>query len=230
VIEIALVRLCQLDNLIPLSQLAQWLAKDGAASSPASRNATVNSVTRTVVSATASEIEKKKLDGAESTERELIPLAPENTEAIRQQLIAKAGLALGSELRRISNVAISGPNTLVLHFPARYNQRGDQILDGTRRAELEELLRGITGQACQIRIEFVAEQANQQSNGAAAPPADAPYQKARRQRAELMQLPLVSKAMDVLGAQIVGVDDEFGKEVGVKTAAGSLTESAELEM
>jgi DNA polymerase-3 subunit gamma/tau len=221
VIEIALVRLCQLDNLVSLSQLAQWVAKDGASSSPTLRTSSASSASRTAADSTATVgIEKKKPDGDEVSGKQLLPFVSENVEAIRQQLIIKSGLALGSDLRRISNVAISAPNTLVLSFPARYNQRSDQILDAARRAELEELLHGITGQACQIRIDLVAEQAYQQANGAAVPAADAPYQKARRQRAELMQLPLVSKAMDVLGAQIVGVDDEFGKDEAAKTAAG----------
>jgi hypothetical protein len=36
--------------------------------------------------------------------------------------------------------------------------------------------------------------------------------KKQRQRAEIAQLPLVGKAMDVLGGQIVHVDDDFGAE------------------
>jgi hypothetical protein len=51
--------------------------------------------------------------------------------------------------------------------------------------------------------------------------------KARRQRAEVMQMPLVAKAAAVLGAQIVGVDDDFGKEL--PATAGPLADLPEEE-
>ena len=216
VLEIALVRLCQLDNLVSLSQLAQWLAQDGdapraGASPPAPRSLPAN--------AAGAAIEKKKPEDDALAAVKVIPLRPENLAEIRQQLLIQAGLTVGAELRRVSAVAISAPNTLVLQVPARYNLRSDQFLEGTRRTEVEQLASKIVGQACQIRVEIVAEETNGQSAGASASQ-EAPHEKARRQRAELMLLPLVSRAMQALSAQIVGVDHEFGTSGTDKPAAG----------
>jgi hypothetical protein len=36
--------------------------------------------------------------------------------------------------------------------------------------------------------------------------------KKQRQRSEIAQVPLVGKAMDVLGGQIVQIDDDFGAQ------------------
>jgi hypothetical protein len=71
------------------------------------------------------------------------------------------------------------------------------------------LLRKITGRPCQVRVEYVG-------NGAAANPAEAAADagqqpsRYRRQRAEALQEPLLKRAIDVLGAQVIHVDDGFG--------------------
>ncbi len=206
ILEIALVRLCQLDNLVSLSQLAQYLAKEGTAASAGPAPAVARAAS--TVAGQGSSEKKKVEDEAESTAAAL-PLRPENLPEIRQQLIVQAGLTIGSELRRVVSLAISAPNTLVFHVPARYNLRSEQILEGQRRAEVEELASRIVGQPCRISVEIVADEANGPSV-AATPSQEAPHEKARRQRAELMLMPIVSKAIQALGAQIVGVDDEFG--------------------
>lgn len=208
VLEIALVRLCQLENLISLSQLAQSLA-NGAAGS----GAPVASLglSRSGVSAPAVAGEKKKVADDSAAEGEKMPLRPENLGAIRQQLIKKSGLTIGSELRRVISLAISAPNTLVFQVPSRYNLRSDQVFEGKRRAEIEELATAVVGQPCQIRIEIVADEANSHAATPGLASEEAPHVRARRLRAEVMQMPLVTKAAQVLGAQIVGVDDDFGK-------------------
>jgi hypothetical protein len=74
---------------------------------------------------------------------------------------------------------------------------------------IEEWLRRITGQACQLRIEAVSGGPTAESAGAADDSASLPS-RYRRQRAEVQQEPLLKRAIDVLGAQIVHVDDGFG--------------------
>jgi hypothetical protein len=73
---------------------------------------------------------------------------------------------------------------------------------------VEEALRKLTGQAWDIRFESV-------SNDAAAPAvavaeADKSQSRYRRQRAEVMQEPLLKRASEALGAQIVQMDEDFG--------------------
>jgi hypothetical protein len=76
-------------------------------------------------------------------------------------------------------------------------------------ARLEELLRRMTGQSCQLRVEGVSGSSAGETPEAADDPANPPS-RYRRQRAEAVQDPLLKRAIDVLGAQIVHVDDGFG--------------------
>src|SRR4030095_3581421 len=114
VLEIALVRLCQLDNLVSLSQLAQWLGKDGAAASTGPANTDSRPM---AVGSPPGSVEKKKVEDEVPAAGGQLPVRAENLPAIRQQLLVQAGLTIGSELRRVSGLAISGPNSLVLQVP-----------------------------------------------------------------------------------------------------------------
>ena len=156
--------------------------------------------------------EKKKL-AASQPPVAAITLTKESLDDIWQQVLSEVGFILASALRKVSDVAIFGPNTLVLRIPAAYNPPGDQYLDVNRLAKVEEVLTRIVGEPCSLRLEMAA----------AAPAENGPLQekpdpamtgaaKKQRQRAEVAQLPLVGKAMDVLGGQIVHMDDDFGRE------------------
>jgi DNA polymerase-3 subunit gamma/tau len=218
VLEIALVRLCQLENLISLTQLAQTLA-NGAV--PSGSSGSAPTAARAGVTPSAIGAEKKKVEDDAAAEGETVPLRPENLGVIREQLVKKSGLTIGSELRRVISLAISAPNTLVFRVPSRYNLRSDQVFEGTRRAEIEELTATVVGQRCQVSVEIVAEEVVGQAAPVSIATEEAPHVKARRQRAEVLQMPLVAKAAEVLGAQIVGVDDDFGKALPANAAAGA---------
>ena len=116
---------------------------------------------------------------------------------------------LASDLEKAEIPAISGPNTLVLRFPVGYNPEREHCQEPARVARIEELLRKLTGRAWNLRIESVSGSA-----AASPPPAAAEtvtsQSRYRRQRAEALQEPLVKRATEVLGAQIVLVDEGFG--------------------
>jgi DNA polymerase-3 subunit gamma/tau len=116
---------------------------------------------------------------------------------------------MASELQKAGSPAISGPNTLVIRFPARYNQAREFCQEPSRVARIEEWLRRLTGQPCQLRIEAVSGGPTADSTGAAGESANLPS-RYRRQRAEVQQEPLLKRAIEVLEAQIVQVDDGFG--------------------
>jgi len=75
-------------------------------------------------------------------------------------------------------------------------------------ARIEEVLRKTMGQKCQFRVESLggADSAAQVQAGETATQPS----RYRRQRAEVVQEPLLKRALDVLEAQIVQVDDGFG--------------------
>src|SRR5439155_10840322 len=146
---------------------------------------------------------------------------------IWKEAVHQIGPMLGSQLEKASDVAISGPNTLVLRFPMSYNFEREHCQEPASVARIEEVLRRITGRAWNIRMESLG-------GSAAASPAPAAGDEAnsqsryRHQRAEALQEPLVKRAIDVLGAQIVQVDDGFGAAppTSAERAEGSEAEEA----
>ena len=126
---------------------------------------------------------------------------------------------LRNELEKAELLAISGPNTLVIRFLPRYNQAREFCQEPGRVARLEELLRRLTGQSCQLRVEAVSGSPPGASPAAADDPANPPS-RYRRQRAEAVQEPLLKRAIDVLGAQVVHLDDGFGAAPTAAEPAG----------
>ena len=116
---------------------------------------------------------------------------------------------MASQVEKAGTPAIFGPNALVLRFDPRYNAERDYCSEPSRVQRIEESLRKVTGHACQLRIESVG-------SGAATAPAEAAAEatnsqpRSRLKRAEAVQDPLFKRAVDVLGAQVVHMDDDFG--------------------
>jgi DNA polymerase III subunit gamma/tau len=227
VLEMAVVRLCRLDDLTPLGQLAQLVTSGAVAvgnGAPSTARTPASAPLPSV--APVSPAEKKKLNADEPSSAVSLTFSEGNLQTIWQQVQLQAGFVIASDLRRVQNVAISGPNTLVLRFPSRYNLRSDQLLEPTRQTAVEALLAKITGQACQVQVELVAAPENGDATHPVPASASPSLHRTRRLRAEVMEYPLVQKAVDVLGAQIVHVDEEFGKNVG-RAATPSASEPDE---
>src|SRR5262249_8958198 len=147
----------------------------------------------------------------DSPSRSAVPAGPlkltaENLPHIWQAILAQAGPLLSSEFPKARFPPIPGPNHLVIPFPSRYNQGREYCQAPASVARIEELLRKITGQACQLRIEAVRVA---EAPASAADAAQLPS-RYRRHRAEAVQAPLLQRAIDVLGAQIIQVDEGFG--------------------
>jgi DNA polymerase-3 subunit gamma/tau len=241
--EMVLIRLGRLHDLASLSQLASWL---GGGEAPSRKNAgespdavqpsqaatlfqphsPVLSPVRSPNPKPAEVVEKKNpepgpelpgINGQEHISEETLP-------RIWQEVLKQLGPILAKQLEKIEAVAISGPKTLVLHFESRYNLQYEHCREPTFQSRIEEALRKVTGQAWNLRVESGG-------NGAAALPASAAetensQSRYRRQRTEVMQMPLVKRAFDLMGAQIVQMDEGFGAAPPVPPP---LVENPELE-
>jgi DNA polymerase-3 subunit gamma/tau len=215
-VEMALIRLARLEDLLSVADLVRQLGEaqprsarviaPGPQPPPSNRPATAKASVPPV--APIEESEKKNRAGPVEQGKTAGPLAL--TEAtlpgIWQELIGQMGPILGGNLQKAVLPAIIAPKTLVLRFEARYNHQQEHCKGRSER--LEEALRKLTGEAWNVRIESV-------SNEAAALPAPAAeaeksQTRYRRQRTEAMQQPLVKRASEMLGAQIVQLDDGFG--------------------
>ena len=131
---------------------------------------------------------------------------------------------LARELSRAGLPAISGPNNLVLQFPLEYNASREYIEQPASAARIETLLQELTGLKCHLRVEGTREPAGEKSDkGGVVEEVQSPY---RRRQAEALKEPLVRKAIERMGAQILEIDDGFGAvtEAPSGTARPSETE------
>ncbi len=205
-LEMALVRLARLDDLLPVAQLAQWVAQGKlAAGSPSPAAAPP----RPTLAAQAPEAVKKK----SLTATEVAPPAPAGLSAetlprIWPEVLTQLGPMMAAEVEKAGLPAISAPNTLVIGFPPRYNRACEYCREPGRLARIEEVLRRVSGQPWQVRVEAVGGPTIDGSN--AADDSASQPSRYRRQRAEAVQEPLLKRAIDVLGAQLVHLDEGFG--------------------
>jgi DNA polymerase-3 subunit gamma/tau len=223
-LEMALVRLGRLDDLASLSQIAQWLSQPQTAPPQPARAA---GNIRPAAPVSPPEGVKKKTIEAADPPATPIPLSREALPQIWQQLLVQAGPMLAGFLQKANFPAISGPNTLVIRFDTPYNTEREHCSDPTRVARMEEVLRRITGQRCQVRVEVPAGGVLAKSPVPAGNPTES-ISRYRRQRAEASQEPLLKRAIEVLDAQIVQVDDGFGA-APVPAAEVDRTEATEME-
>lgn len=227
-LEMALVRLGRLDDLMSLAQLSQLLA-GGAGNSERPRT------TERVAAAPAPSAERRTpapertlsasfqaesrpaprpptaapMQSAQSTYQNL---TPESLGRLWTELLAQMGPMMGANLEKAGIPAISGPNALVLRFPSEYNHQREYCQDPARMTRIEEALRKIAGPVWKVRIESTGPRPDTASEQpeAAAPEVESSQTRSRRQRDEASKEPLVKRAMEVLGAQILRVDEGFG--------------------
>jgi DNA polymerase-3 subunit gamma/tau len=218
-VEMALVRLCRISDLLPVAQLAQMIAQASPAQTvPHARGEGREGGGRATV-APPEGVKKKRLSsavesasaapscpdppGADATRLSSAP--PESMPDIWSQILRSVGPLLASDLEKGGIPAIIGPNSLVLRFPADYNQSREYCQEPSRLARIEEALRKATGRPWTVRVEA--------ATGTPSPPltvaAPTPLAQRRNARAEAEKEPLVQRAVEVLGAQIVRVDEGF---------------------
>jgi len=206
--EMALVRLGRLDDLVSLAQVAQWLAQPGTA--PAARGG--GPAPSRPVEPTEG-VKKKPLTVAEGPPAAASPipqpLSEESLPRLWQEVLSQVGPMMARQAEKAGPPAIFGPNALVLRFEPRYNAEREYCSEPSRVQRIEEWLRKVTGHACQLRIESVGSGAVAALPEAAGE-ATTPQPRSRSKRAEAVQDPLLKRAVDVLGAQVVHVDDDFG--------------------
>jgi DNA polymerase III subunit gamma/tau len=224
--EMALVRLGRLDDLVALSELAQLLGPEGesktkirtptgatSAHGEGNRNSSQLSpaerTKRPAQKANPGNSTGDSLDRASSAAETPPggPLTGETLPAIWKEVVSQVGPMFGSNLEKAGLPAIFGPNTLVIRFAAGYNHQRDYCQEATRLARAEEVVRKVTGQQWNLRVET--------ANDALVPPApsaeaDQTLPRSQRQRADALREPLVRQAVEKYGAQIVQVDDGFG--------------------
>jgi DNA polymerase-3 subunit gamma/tau len=209
-LEMALVRLSRLDDLVSLSQLAQWFRQPQhtrPASSPVEPPGSRSGPSLPRFGEMAAESAKKKAPIAEEIGPSApLALSPETLSLVWDRLLKQLGPMLAADLGR-GAPAISAPNVLAIYFPPRYNVMREQCQAPERLAHIEGVLGKLTGQSWKVRMESGADDGASPEQPLPRP--GAPLARPRRPRSDAAKM-LLHRAEEVLGAQVVREDDDFG--------------------
>lgn len=110
----------------------------------------------------------------------------------------------GTQLRIAGLPAIIGPNSLAIRFPTGYSSAYESCASESGTEVIRQVLKRATGKEWSVRVEQVAG-----TTAGSPPPGTTPPPRPEQRAKDLLQLPLFRKAADVLGAQLVRVDDGF---------------------
>jgi len=220
-VEMALVRLGRLGQLLAVGQLSQMLgqlASGGAIQVPSSPAASAGAAARPVSPPEA--VKKNILSPAAdpSATPTILALSAETLPQVWDQVLSQVGGMFALQLERAGLPAIFGPNTLALRFPVHYNGEQNYCQESSRVARVEEILKKILGRPTSLRIETVPAVGPMER---LAPPSESPPGPPRAQRnpkEDAEKEPLIRRALDVLGAQIVRADVGFGNQTTDKNS------------
>jgi DNA polymerase III subunit gamma/tau len=212
--ELALVRICSLENLEELPGLIAHLRGEASLPSATAGRSTEASVSPNSLSPAKKKDELKSAvvvgangegtaNGHSPIQRSAggspEPLTAENSQAIWNELAGSFGDLLGEYASLASRVASTVPNKLVVSFPHKYNfgkafcERPEQL------GRLERGLAEILGQP--VKLEFVLLQDSPEQK-----PAPTRAAVGRQRMAETAEHPLVRRATELFGGAILRVE------------------------
>jgi DNA polymerase-3 subunit gamma/tau len=230
-LEMAVVRLCRLEDLVAVANLAQTISQSGVPVVPTGTNVP-RSLAQTSGQSNAGEVspqpavpdpgKKKPERNGEVTARlpttaspgavepdpsALVPLTVDTLPAVWRGVLGEVGPMLAGQLEKAGLPAILGPRSLALRFPSRYAPDYDFCREPTSVQRVEAALRRAAGQDWTLRVEL--DPTAPSEGGEATPPRTPPASLRERQR-EALELPVLKRAVDLFGATLMSMDPEFG--------------------
>jgi len=217
--ELALVRICQLEELDELGPLLAELKGAATAAGPratrpaapapaASRPPARPPAPRTPPgpqkkSPAVAEPAASGDGGARAAEEPKLPLSAENAaEVWALALEAMSGMVV-EQAKQFDRVALASPDRLVVTFKPRYALAKSSCERPEHLGRFEEAVAEVTGQ--RVRVEFTLDETSEEGDAAPSAPARrAPPQERLR---EVVDHPMVRRAAELFGAQPTRVDD-----------------------
>jgi DNA polymerase-3 subunit gamma/tau len=220
-VEMALIRICKLEDLDSLPALVAQL-RDGVPSSlqprtpsgaptssfPApsaekkTRDISLEVVDQPMLETPSSEASTTTVQDSEPDQQ--APLNRESALAAWRQTLAELQDMTGDCASKFDSIAISGPNRLVVRFRKDYTTAKEFCERPDKRTRLEQILSRLMGRDTRIDFAVLAEesQVTVPQQVATRPPVN------RRQRqAEMQRHPMVRHAVELFDAEIVTIVD-----------------------
>jgi DNA polymerase-3 subunit gamma/tau len=204
-LEMAVVRLSRLDDLLSVGQLADALAR-GEPAAAGNANRGPQPPVQSPAAEAAEPAKKKPLTAPEPGRNGTHPAAatpdPTDVSAVWARLLDEVGPIRAANLRQASETAIIGPTSLAIRFARGYSSAYEACASENGLEVLRLALKRATGRDWTVRVDLI--------NGLAPPAAvPAPTATPARTTKDVLQLPMMRTAAEVLGAQLVKVDDGF---------------------
>jgi DNA polymerase-3 subunit gamma/tau len=214
VVELALVRICQLDELDDLATAVDRLAGGTTQAAPAARPAAVAPPPRPQPSLVAEAAALKKNGeisaerGAGNAERSdpasdssALSLSDADAQSLWNRVVGKFTDLLADHASMAERVTASGSNRLVVGFARKYNLPKSFCERPEQLARLEQSLSAAAGGP--VKVEFTLLESGADDSRNAAPRGPTPQERLR----EKSQLPIVRKALELFDARLVRVED-----------------------
>ena len=196
-LEMALVRLSRLEEMLSVAQLAQWVGGAETPASAAPRQAPPVSI-EPPKKKTPSEREPKSAGPAVLTN-------PTDINELWSRLKAEAGPVIAARLAQTPLApAIAAPNVLAIRFPNGYTSALEYLREERNGEEIRKTLKKITRDDWQVRFEEMPADPK-----AAPAPSSNGRGGAASKRNDLLELPFIRAAVEILGAQLTKVEDGF---------------------
>lgn len=204
-LEIAVVRICHLENLQDLSNLIDRLRQEeGGRAAVAVAGPARAATPVAAVSPVAPAPEKKKADVAETppavpvSPPTAIPLTRDSVDRIWKQVLEELGDMTADFAGCYDHIAISAPDSLVVHFREAYTLHKESCDQPDRKAQLERGLARLVGRPVRIQLAVIPDARNPVSTA----PAPTMFQLKREKESN----PFVRQALDLFDAEVIRVD------------------------
>jgi DNA polymerase-3 subunit gamma/tau len=201
--EVALVRLCHLEQLDELTTLLTQLQSTAGGPSAGPGAAT----RRGAVEPPARQ-EKKTDQPADPPVTPALPLSatPETAETIWKQALANMEDMASVYGAGYAAVATPAPNRLVVTFPPGYTLQKEGCERPERKARIEQALSRITGR--EMRVDFELLEDTQPALRKQAPPPPTHRQRLR----QVEQQPFVRRAMELFDAEVTRLEESRARK------------------
>jgi len=203
-LEMALIRICQLEQLDQIGQLAAQLAS-GQPLSVAAAPSGAKSAPKTTPPATPphASAQKKTAEvapeppSAPTSPQKSSPLAPSTADRLWKQALGVIEDMTSDYAQKYDRVAISGPNHLVISFRAKYTFNKEYCEKPERRKLIEQALAEVVGTPVRIDFDLLKDEAAE----AGKPPA--PKLTRQQRMRQIQENPLVRQAIEMFDGEIV---------------------------
>ncbi len=206
-VELALVQISRLEELESIADTIGRLATAPPSNTPPVAAATKKKSNDTLASTTTEDAKPEAPVSEVAPPAEVTSLTVESASEVWRQVLAALSDITADYARLGQSVKLVAPDRLLVGFPKAYTSAKEICENPDQMTKLHNVLAHVTGR--KVRLEF--EVLSEDNSVAATSQRPRPTASSRRQRLrEQEQHPMVSKAIELFGAELTGIEEADG--------------------